>query len=98
MITVTGRRASPEFKRAVVRDHLQLHRQEEERPAERAVDDEGHGVGATELADAEERERQHRVGAARSTRRKAGAASTATTKEATTSGLAQPRAGPSIKP
>ena len=44
----------PRVQRAVVGDHLQLHRQEEERPAERAVDDEGDGVGPTELADAEE--------------------------------------------
>ena len=41
MITVTGRRARPDVERAVVRHDLELDREQEQRAAERAVDDEG---------------------------------------------------------
>jgi hypothetical protein len=52
----------PGAERAVTVDDLELDGQEEQRPTERAVDDEGHGVGGGELAVPEEHERQHRVG------------------------------------
>ena len=62
MIRVTGRSASPESSGRVVLHELQLDGQQEQRAAERAVDDEGDRVGAAELTRAEEVQREHGVG------------------------------------
>ena len=64
MTRVTGSRARPDVERAVVRDELELDGEQEQRPAEGAVDGERHRVGAAELAGPEQLEREHRPGPA----------------------------------
>ena len=94
--TVIGSSEAPAASGRVAEHALQLDRQEEQRPAEGAVHDEGHGVGGAELRGPEELERQDGVIAARLDREEAGQRDHAGEGARQDDGSVHPRAGPSV--